>query len=927
MKLSYAGRRTRLLTGAATGLALLTFAGAAATQDVPETDEVVVTGIRASIENSIALKRNETSIVEVISAEDIGKLPDVSIAESLARLPGLTAQRLNGRAQVISIRGLAPDFTTALLNGREQVSAGDNRGVEFDQYPSELLSGVVVYKTPDAGLIGQGLAGTVDLRTVRPLAFGRRAIAVNARYEWNELGALNAGTDDTGERYSISYIDQFLDGRLGVALGYAHMTSPYQAERFNAWGYPSSGPGGALVIGGAKPYVQSSVLERDGYMGVLEFKPVDDLKMTLDVFYSEFQFEEILRGIELPLAWGGQQERFGGACTASGNTQTADCRPGPVLSNTTVVNGLVTAGTFSNVKGVVRNDANTRDSTLSSIGFNTEARVFDDWTVELDVSASKIDRTDVVLETYAGTGQGVAGALDTLGFTTSAGTGTRFRPTLNYADYNLIQLTSPQGWGSDVVPGGQVGYLNSPTTEDELRAIRLSLSRDLQTPVLSGFEVGVNVTGRDKSFRANEFFLGLPNGAATAAVPTQFRLGATPLDFLGIPGMISYDPLALVDSGFYVQTRNPNGDVAAKDWYVGETVTTGYLMAEIDSSAAGLPITGNVGLQIVDTEQRSSAFAATGSGNMTVTVPVFGGADYTEVLPSLNLIFQLPADQFVRFAAARTLARPRMDEMRASFTYGYDAGKASSTDVDNSPWGGGGGNPALEPWMARAFDVSYEKYFGGRRGYISLAAFYKDLESYIYNQRRLVSFAGFPVGAGNPEPVLRQGFVSSPANGEGGEIKGAEFTLNLPLDIVTEALDGFGVYVSASKTESEVEPNGPGSGVTPLPGLSEEVVNSSVYYEKNGFQARVSNRYRSDFLGEVAVFANGRGLRMVKGESVIDAQIGYEFQSGPLEGFSILLQGNNLTDEEFSTYQDSEDRVIDYQRYGRTFLLGVNYRF
>src|SRR3989344_539110 len=197
-------RRARLLGGAALGVVgLLAVAGAAQAQsqdpqeDTTEIGEIIVTGIRGSIESSIAEKRQNSSIVEVVTAEDIGKLPDVSIAESLARLPGLTAQRLDRRGQVISIRGLPPDLTTALLNGREQVSAGDNRGVEFDQYPSELLGSVLVYKTPDAALIGQGLAGTVDLRTVRPLAYGRQAIAVNYRHEWNDIGALNSGTTDS----------------------------------------------------------------------------------------------------------------------------------------------------------------------------------------------------------------------------------------------------------------------------------------------------------------------------------------------------------------------------------------------------------------------------------------------------------------------------------------------------------------------------------------------------------------------------------------------------------------------------------------------------------------------------------------------------------------------------------------------------------
>src|SRR6185369_3328416 len=164
-----------------------------------------------SIESSIPIKKESTSIVESITAEDIGKLPDVSIGESIARLPGLAAQRVNGRAQVISIRGLAPDFTTTLLNGRAQASSGDNRAVEFDQYPSELLSSVVIYKTPDAAISGMGLSGTADLRTVRPLAFGKRAIALNIRGELDSGGGRNADISKYGWRGTASYIDQNAD--------------------------------------------------------------------------------------------------------------------------------------------------------------------------------------------------------------------------------------------------------------------------------------------------------------------------------------------------------------------------------------------------------------------------------------------------------------------------------------------------------------------------------------------------------------------------------------------------------------------------------------------------------------------------------------------------------------------------------------------
>jgi len=170
-------------------------------------DTVVVTGIRGGIERAIDIKKDSTSIVEALSAEDIGKLPDVSIAESIARLPGVAAQRVAGRAQVISVRGLSPDFSTTLLNGREMVSTGDNRSVEFDQYPSELMAGVTIYKTPDAMLVGQGLSGTMDMRTVRPLDYDKTVIAISGRVQRNSLGSA-ADADATGNRFNVSYIGQ-----------------------------------------------------------------------------------------------------------------------------------------------------------------------------------------------------------------------------------------------------------------------------------------------------------------------------------------------------------------------------------------------------------------------------------------------------------------------------------------------------------------------------------------------------------------------------------------------------------------------------------------------------------------------------------------------------------------------------------------------
>jgi TonB-dependent receptor len=248
---------------------------------------VTVTGIRRGIEDAISVKKDATSIVEAISAEDIGKLPDVSIAESIARLPGLAAQRVGGRAQVISVRGLSPDFSTTLLNGREQVSTGDNRSVEFDQYPSELLSGVTIYKTPDASLVGQGLSGTLDMQTVRPLSFAGRTVAMNARAEKNSLGSI-ANAKSTGNRFSVSYIDQFLNRTLGVAIGFAHLDSPvltHETGMYEPWKTDSRPgvPAGTYIMDGIKSVGRSGDNKRDGLMGVLQYRPSKDWTSTDDI--------------------------------------------------------------------------------------------------------------------------------------------------------------------------------------------------------------------------------------------------------------------------------------------------------------------------------------------------------------------------------------------------------------------------------------------------------------------------------------------------------------------------------------------------------------------------------------------------------------------------------------------------------------------
>jgi len=360
-------------------------------------DTVVVSGIRRGIEASVASKRNSDSIVEVISAEDLGKLPDVSIAESLSRLPGLTAQRVDGRAQGIQVRGLAGNYAGTLLNGREMVSTSDNRGVEFDQFPSELLSAVKVYKTPDASLVGQGLAGTIDMQTVRPLNFSSRQLVLNARAERNSNGQVTPGPGPNGNRLSASYIDQFADRTIGLAIGFAHLDSPGQETHYKSWWWADTGPWGAQAKGvpvgvatlnGFEDTVTASKQVRNGLMAALEYKPSDRFHSVLDMYYSKFEQTRNYRGLMSNLG-------------ATWNAETE-----PVYSNVKVseVNGdkFVTSATISNLRPVHLSQFNTREDDIAALGWNNKWKLGEAWTATADLSYSRAKRQEQFLELSAG---------------------------------------------------------------------------------------------------------------------------------------------------------------------------------------------------------------------------------------------------------------------------------------------------------------------------------------------------------------------------------------------------------------------------------------------------------------------------------------------------------------------------------------------
>ena len=897
---------------------------------------IVVTGFRRSLQDSINIKRRERGTVEAVSAEEIGKLPDVSIAESIARLPGIAAQRVAGRAEIVSIRGFSPDFTTVLLNGRQQASSGFNRAVEFDQYPSELMGSVVVYKTPDAGITGMGLSGTVDLRTIRPLEYGKRAIAVNLRGQLDEGGGRNADFSKYGGRGSVSYIDQNESGTLGWMMSYAHLDAPSHTDHTKNWFYGDYGDG-IQTLSGDEIRATNSRDIRDGITGSVEWRPSDTVHSVLDLYYSRFKQKTTTRGAEwFSSAW------------VDGVTYT-DVQTAQRGDNTFDI-----ADHVSNVVPQLRWDDNKRVDHLFSAGLNNDFRLAEHTHLIADLSYSSNKRNETDIEIFGGYGccqapdngtptgrmfDSYDRSIPANGFLRDSNFG------FDYADANQVSLGDRAAWSGY----GSEGHIKSPHIKERLASGDLTLRQDFEGSGIGKFfssaEAGLDYTHRHKDKTVTELDLFLKNGRLQSLIDPEFLTGPTSLSFAGDMNILGVKVTDLVNSGNYydiVQLEDANH--FDKAWDIKEDILTFKAKANIDSG----DLHGNVGIQVVRQKQESTGLRINTAVSPIELLDVQEGATYTDVLPSLNLYYDLDRHNRIRFALAKVMARPRMDDMRANLVPGFNGGACSGPARQNlppcgpgvtvNPWSASGGNPQLEPWRAKELDIGYE-WFGGKASYFSVHGFYMWLDNYIYNQPIAVDFTGITPPPTELQNLQNQcagctisniGTLTAPANGQGGWIRGVEVSGSFEFGRIASILDGFGAAGSVSYTDyklGEAAANGIGSV---LPGFSKWVYDITGYYEKNGFQARASYRHRSAFKGEIVSLFSNLGFPLIGADSQMDAQVGYTFQPGSkLNGLGIVLQVSNVLNSPYRTYYDvnGTQTLETFEKYGRSWLLGASYHF
>jgi TonB-dependent receptor len=850
-------------------------------------------------------------------------------------------------------------FVFATLNGREQVSTSGSRSIEFDQYPSELISGAAVYKSPKASLIEGGVAGTVELKTASPLDSDKNhRFVANVRGMYNDRASEVYDAEEYGHRASFSYQGKFLDETLGVSVGYARLFQPSVATQFIGLAYngnkdvdglagdidgPEENPQNEYISEGFELQHLGGKETRNGYVAAIEWRPVDNFTLSADAFLSRFDSESFARGFRVKL---------GGPSAAYAN---------PILDGNAVIGGAVNRTTNSFMRVETVNDDNQDSDEVDSFGVNANWEVTDKLTVSADVSLSsaKSDfRNGLLWALVAEDANAENPVLDT-------------NVSLNYQlnGLNLPDIGFNQAeYFTDIDKMMVSKYGIYPfQNEDELTAFRLDFDYELDSDWFSSIEFGVRYSDREYSNDRSVFEYG--NDGAFSSLESPLRLTDDMVNVVDWQGDFSYFPSYLaIDLQKALAAWFPNGaPQPVQTWgnadgvvdldgdgnpdsqgyttnyswsvlqsgSVYEKVLSAYLMVNINGELGDLPVTGNIGIRRVDTDQSATILEnvngnpSFGAQNIVDEIGIVNnlyspnvlGEKYTDYLPSLNLNFALTDNQQLRFAAAKVMSRAPINRL---------AGDASaSVNNDGEINGSSTNNPFLRPFYANQFDLSYEYYFEETDGAFVVAGFYKNIDSFI-DTIAIEGFdfaaAGFNVPETIEDPVSGEliettngVYTTAVNNANGGYIRGLELAYTQVFSFLPEPFDGLGLNASYSFTQSEVESITSLGGETitqALPGLSENVLNTTLFYNYQDFETRVNMRYRDEFVSE-QVAINEQVVNF-DGETVFDFQAQYDFN----EHFGVLFQVNNLTDEPTLSYFGNESRTGTMQYFGRQFYLG-----
>jgi TonB-dependent receptor len=917
------------LSAAVTALAA---AHAQTTQDqVPEEttapaeagQEVIVTGFRESLSSALNLKKRETAAVDAIKAEDIAEFPDLNLAESLQRIPGVAISRVNGEGRNISIRGLGPDYSRVRINGMEAIgttggtdnSGGVNRGrgFDFNIFSSDLFNSLTVRKTATADVEEGSLGGTVDLQVARPFDYRKPTAVFAAGVSYNELA------QKATPRFSALLTTTSPDGKFGalVSIAYEERRLIEEGANITRWTYGgfNGGFNAASTIAGKTiaqindtnpetalyhPRIPGLVSydiaqKRLGAAIALQYRPSDATLISIDGLYSR------LDGTRKEA----QLQAIGFSRSGSGKPQTI-IRSGIVDANNNIVSGTFDAvdlrvqARYDKLKTDFYQLTGTLDQKLGEnlkfgaiVGYSrSEFRNPVQTTVTLDAA-----NTNGFFYDFSTRFPTIRPGVDVANPATFAFTnGTsevRIRPQtvdnsftnakgfLEWSASPVLKLKAGADWRRFDYDSSERRRLSGETVVTTLTPAQIA-------PLVSQF------TGFGRG-------LDVPSGTPTGWVVPNLDAF---LAYLNAPTNPAYATGGIENAtarGSFVTVREDDLGV--------------WGMAEFNLADAGLPLRGDVGVRYVKTDQLSTGYASQGGTVNLVTAD----RSYDRWLPSANLVFDITDTLLIRLAAAKTIARAGIGSLTPGGNLNVSGGNRTFSS----------GNPDLTPTESTNLDASIE-WYPTRGAIYAVSAFQKDIGSFVQTLSTGVPFSslGLPDSlltgtTASPSDIF---IVSQPVNSKGGMLRGFEVNVQQPFTFLPGFLKNFGVLANYTYVDSDIEyrlsATGTDSVTATLLGLSKHAANATLYYETEKFSIRGSIAYRSKYLTAVPG-TEGNAYNGTNATTNIDAQISYNLT----DKIKLSLEGINLTDELNDQFVDETNRLNVLTHSGRQFVLSARVAF
>lgn len=844
-------------------------------------DEVVVVGVRASLISALETKRETLSIVDSIVADDIGKFPDLNLAEAMQRISGIQIERDFGEGGSVTIRGLTQMQTN--LNGRE-VFTGSGRGLTLMDIPTELLAGVDVYKTPSANQIEGGLGGSVDVRTRRPFDFGDLQLRGNVKYVYGDL------IDEFRPQYSGLFSNTWKTryGKFGALVSAAQQERSFRQDR-KSTGSPiarTDSTSGATIMApnGTTEFLQQGWRTRTGVNSMLQWAPTNTLEFFLE----------------------GNLAKLSTTNDQSYISVVPPSNAAPIAGSVVLFDG---PSTYPGAAAAVRD---VRALAFRDVAFTTSSNSRDvDDEMQQIAAGGKLKLEQLTL-----TGDAAYTKSNTSLFLRGvnlSGTAPLFTQDLSSkiptTSLNGIDLLDPANYRVS-----QIAYTHNKTNGDEYSA-KLDATYRLSTPVIQSLQAGVRYadhTAESIPVSSNATWgasavrpaTAVPNLVSPFALMRDYFPNAvnTPMlrSFLATNPAVLRDTQAMNDARVAFGASLPNLVPNAWSIYkIEESTDTAYAMATFDTRL-GVRVDGNVGVRVIRTNLTCEGFTRL-SG---VIAPIDIDKTYTDTLPSLNARFHLTDDTMLRFSASRSMTRPSFNDLRPSVSLTYNP-------INPLQSVGGTGNPDLDPMRADQLDLSLEKYFSPTT-FVYVAGFAKDVKGFTIDVTQTEEIDGLVYGVRRPYNQTKK-----------SKIRGFEAGYQQFFDFLPGAWSGFGTQVNYTYVDSETPSTSVIGLVTPLPNLSRNSYNVVLMYERAKLSARLAYNWRDSYFMSVQQLTGYDPLLTFRNAyGWLDASVSYQLTPR----VKLTLDGTNLLRSAISSYYNDPRFQHEYMLDDRQVIVSCSIR-